>query len=417
MIKFIHAADIHLDSPLRGLEKYEGAPVEAVRQASRRALENLVALAIAERVAFVVIAGDVFDGDWKDYNTGLYFVRQMARLDESGIPVLLLKGNHDAANKLSKSLPYPPNVRVFSHRSAETFVIEQHNVAIHGQSFAGADVRDDLSASYPAARSGMFNMGVLHTCASGREGHDAYAPCKIDGLISKGYNYWALGHIHKREVLHADPLIVFPGNIQGRHIRETGPKGCYLVTVNDRLEACEEFCELSVMRWELLSIDLAEARNEEDVYSLVSDAFSAAITGSDGMPLALRLHLEGQTQLDTQLRSNRQHFVESIRSLGMQRGADQLWIEKVKIHTCAPSSAAPEHFDGPLAELVNLISQSRDDDEALFALQDELSDLRLRLPADLAERSNLGNNEWIKSTLEDVQQILLERLIKPGVTK
>ena len=119
MLKYIHAADIHLDSPLRGLERYEGAPVDTIRQASRRAMENLVALAIAENVAFLIIAGDLFDGDWKDYNTGLYFVRQMTRLHEAGITVFLLKGNHDAANKLTKSLPLPPNVQVFSHKAPE----------------------------------------------------------------------------------------------------------------------------------------------------------------------------------------------------------------------------------------------------------------------------------------------------------
>lgn len=415
--RFIHAADIHLDSPLRGLERYEGAPVEAVRQASRRALENMVALAISEKVAFIIIAGDLFDGDWKDYNTGLYFVRQMARLHDAGVAVYLLKGNHDAANKLTKSLPLPPNVHVFSHKNPDTFTIDQLSVAIHGQSFASGDVRDDLSANYPAAHKSKFNIGVLHTCATGRDGHDAYAPCKLEGLISKEYNYWALGHIHKREILNQNPLIIFPGNIQGRHIRETGPKGCSLVTVDDRFEISEEFCELSVMRWELLNIDLTDARSEEEAFSIISDSLTSAVNKADGMALAVRIHLEGKTALDSALRSNRRHFVESIRALGMQRGADCLWIEKVKINTEAPASEGIDHFDGPLAELINLINETRDDADALASLQDDLQDLRTRLPAELAEHRLLGSQEWVKSSLPDVQQILLERLIKPGVSK
>jgi len=417
MLKFIHAADIHLDSPLRGLERYEGAPIEAIRQASRRAMENLVALAKVERVAFVIIAGDLFDGDWKDYNTGLYFVRQMAILHEAGIAVYLLKGNHDAANKLTKSLPLPPNVHVFSHRSAESFSIDEYGVALHGQSFATGDVRDDLSANYPAAVPGKFNIGVLHTCASGRDGHDAYAPCKLDGLISKGYNYWALGHIHKREVLHSNPLIIFPGNIQGRHIRETGPKGCSLVTVDDRHNVSEEFCELSVMRWEALNVDLIDARTEDDVYAQINTGLSKLISDCEGMPLAIRVHLQGETAMDTQLRSHRQHWIESIRALGMQAASDSVWIEKVKVETSAPGAQSSDHFDGPLAELVNLIGLSKDDTEAIALLQDELADLRTRLPAELPELRLLNNSEWIKSSLTDVQQILLERLIKPGVAK
>jgi exonuclease SbcD len=415
--RFIHAADIHLDSPLRGLERYEGAPVESIRQASRRALENMVALAIREAVAFVIIAGDLFDGDWKDYNTGLYFVKQMSRLKDAGIDVYLLKGNHDAANKLSKSLPLPSNVHVFAHKSPDTFVIDNLNVAIHGQSFATGDVRDDLSSNYPAAHSGKFNIGVLHTCASGREGHDSYAPCKIEALISKGYHYWALGHIHKRERLNDNPLIIFPGNIQGRHIRETGPKGCSLITVDDRLQVTEEFCELAVMRWDLLNVDLTEAKTEDEAFGIVSQALSRALTEANGMPLAVRIHLEGKCSLDSILRSQRQRFVESIRSLAMQCGGDYIWVEKVKIHTEPPASEISDHFDGPLAELVNLIQECRSDKDAITMLQDELQDLRTRLPAELPELRLLNSQEWIDASLADVQQILLERLVKTGAAK
>ena len=242
--------------------------------------------------------------------------------------------------------------KFFLTRHQKTFLIEQLNVAVHGQSFANGDVRDDLSADYPAALPGKFNIGVLHTCATGRDGHDSYAPCKLEGLISKGYNYWALGHIHKREVLNENPFIIFPGNIQGRHIRESGPKGCSLITVDDRFQVTEEFCELSVMRWDLLAIDLSTARTEEEAFSIVSEALATKVTVADGMPLALRVHIEGKTVLDSQLRSNRQHWIESIRALGMQRGAECVWIEKVKIHTELPAVTAAEHFDGPLAELV-----------------------------------------------------------------
>jgi DNA repair exonuclease SbcCD nuclease subunit len=184
MFQFIHAADIHLDSPLQGLERYEGAPVDEIRQATRRAFEALVQLAVTRKVAFVIIAGDLFDGNWKDYNTGLFLVQQMSRLRGAEIPVFILNGNHDAANKMTKSLRMPDNVHIFSNAKPGTFHLEEHNVALHGQSFSKAAETKNLAADYPKAEPGCFNIGVLHTCASGREGHETYAPCSMTDLIT-----------------------------------------------------------------------------------------------------------------------------------------------------------------------------------------------------------------------------------------
>ena len=232
-MKFLHAADIHLDSALHGLERYEGAPVEEIRSATRRAFDNLIELAIDEEVAFVLLAGDLYDGDWKDYNTGLYFVERMRRLHDAGIRVFIVAGNHDAASQITKHLRLPDNVTLFSTRQPERVVLEDLDVAIHGQGFATRAVTDDLSQAYPQGDPQRFNIGLLHTCLDGKPGHEPYAPCSIAGLRSKGYQYWALGHVHKREEVSQDPWIVFPGNIQGRHIRESGPKGCTLVTVDN----------------------------------------------------------------------------------------------------------------------------------------------------------------------------------------
>jgi DNA repair exonuclease SbcCD nuclease subunit len=170
MFRFIHAADIHLDSPLLGLEKYEGAPAEEIRGATRKALENLVAVAIREKVDFVLIAGDLYDGEWKDAGTGLFFVRQTVRLREAGIPVFVISGNHDAQNKMTKELRFPENVVFFPHAKPATRRIENLEVAIHGQSYARADVTENLAANYPAAIDGAFNIGLLHTCGPGGQG-------------------------------------------------------------------------------------------------------------------------------------------------------------------------------------------------------------------------------------------------------
>lgn len=214
MFRFIHAADVHLDSPLQGLELHEGAPVELLRGATRRALENLVQLAIEENVDFLVIAGDVYDGDWKDYSTGLFFRSQMVKLAAKGIPVYLIAGNHDAASVISKKLLLPENVHVFSTRAAETKEVADHPVAIHGRGFPNRAVPENLVKDYPLAAPGKFNLGILHTSLTGKPGHDTYAPCSEKDLSEKGYGYWALGHIHQPEIISQDPWIAFPAIVR-----------------------------------------------------------------------------------------------------------------------------------------------------------------------------------------------------------
>jgi len=265
MFRFIHAADIHLDSPLHGLSRYESAPADSIRDACRRAFKNLVDLAIEEKVSFVLLAGDLYDGDWKDYSTGIFLSQQMGRLGQHGILVFAVAGNHDAANRMTKALNSPANMTILSSRKVETIRIDDLAVAIHGRSFGTQHVDENLAAEFVAAEKGMFNIGLLHTSLDGREGHAVYAPCSVDDLRSKGYQYWALGHIHKQEFVSEDPWIVFPGCIQGRHIRETGAKGCVLVTVEDGSVSRVEKCSLDVLRWVECSVDLTDAAEIREV--------------------------------------------------------------------------------------------------------------------------------------------------------
>ena len=275
MFRFVHAADIHLDSPLRGLEAYPDAPVEQIRGAARRTFDNLVNLAVDEGAAFVLLAGDLFDGDWKDYNTGLYFTHRMGRLREAGIRVLMVSGNHDAASQLTRTLRLPDNVTLFPHRKAATVTLDDLGAAVHGQSFGGRVVSEDLSRDFPKAVPGMCNIGLLHTSLTGRPNHESYAPCTAEGLASRGYDYWALGHVHRREVVGRDPWIVFPGNIQGRHIRETGPKGCAVVTVESGRVSGVEFRDVDVLRFEVCRVDLTGCAGSDGVRDRVREALDA----------------------------------------------------------------------------------------------------------------------------------------------
>ena len=189
-MRFVHAADIHLDSPLRGLNEYEGAPVEAIRGATRRAFANLVGLAIAEHVDFVILAGDIYDGNWKDYNTGQFFVNEVRKLDKAGIPVVLLYGNHDAESRITKHLTLPDNTRPYLLPTDRpgTVTFDSLRVAVHGQGYADQAETRNLASEYPLPISGYFNVGVLHTALEGREGHARYAPCALPELLARGYD-------------------------------------------------------------------------------------------------------------------------------------------------------------------------------------------------------------------------------------
>lgn len=418
MFKFIHAADIHLDSPLLGLQQYEGVPVEQIRGVTRQALANLVELAITEKVAFVLFVGDLYDGDWKDYNTALFFAAQMTKLREAGIRVFLIAGNHDAASQITKHLHMPDNVKVLSVQKPESIVLDDCGVAVHGQGFYSRAVTDDLSAAYPRPIPHLFNIGLLHTSADGREGHEPYAPCSLQGILSKNYDYWALGHIHKYEVLYKDPLILFPGNIQGRHIRETGPKGCTLVTVQDRRVLSANHQNLHVLRWSVCKIDASGANTGDEVLNRVASTLNQELAGMAGHPLAVRVQVLGSCRAHGELSANIDHWTTEIRAIATDLSNGEIWIEKVAIQT--QTEADFDEMLGKDDALGGLLRAIRDigtDNQVLADLAGEFTDLHRKLPSELRAGEgaiDLESPETLRQAIEDVKQLLLVRLLSRG---
>ncbi|NLJ76773.1 MAG: DNA repair exonuclease [Peptococcaceae bacterium] len=409
---FIHAADIHLDSPLVGLERYEGAPVEYVRGATRQAFRNLVQLALEEKVNFVLIAGDLYDGDWRDYNTGLFFAAQAGLLRQAGIPIYLVRGNHDAASQITRQLRLPDNVYDFSTRKPETKVIEELAVAIHGQGFPTRDVSEDLSKQYPAPLTGHFNIGLLHTCATGREGHGNYAPCDVDYLKNKGYDYWALGHVHNREELSREPWIIFPGNIQGRHIRESGPKGCTLVRVQDGRVQEVRPQTLDVLRWHLCKVDAASCASYGELLERAKSEIGAVPELREGHLLALRLVLSGACPIHRQLQVNRQGLDNDLRALATEQGPESIWIEKVRLQTRPQTRAGGLLAGGPVDTLRWFMAELGTDDTFLEELVSALERERNTLPGDLFQEGELdpGDPQYLGELLPQVEELILSRL-------
>jgi exonuclease SbcD len=418
VFSFIHAADIHLDSPLHRLDFYEGAPVEAMRSATRRAFENLVRLALEEQVGFVLISGDLYDGDWRDYNTGLYFLSQVSRLQEVSIPVCIVAGNHDAASRITKTLRLPDYVHLFSAQGPETYQIRKLDVAIHAQSFPTPAVKQDLSLSYPPPLPGWFNIGMLHTCLTGREGHAPYAPCTVEGLTHKGYDYWALGHVHKRESVREAPWILFPGNIQGRHIRESGSKGCLLVKVDERGHASPTFKPLDVIRWEEVAADGAHSETGYDVVDAVSHSLEGLLEEASGLPLVARVVVSGSSRGTDALAADPERWKNEIRAAAMEAGAGRIWIEKVKLKPESSSQCGGSwEAGGPVGEILSLLDEIQADPGALLELGRSLQEIVTRIPRELKEGEepvDASDPGWLMALLEQVRPMLLQRLRGEG---
>lgn len=410
-MRFIHCSDLHIDSPLRGLERYEGAPVESMRNATREALKNIVAAAIENQVDFVVIAGDVFDGDWRDFNTGLYFNSQLTRLAAAGIRVVVLRGNHDAQSEITRSLRTPDKVTVLSSRKPQIVRFDDIGVAVHGQSFADRAVPEDLALQYGAPIKGFFNLGLLHTSLGGYVAHPTYAPTTLDVLRSKDYQYWALGHVHERQVLCDEPRVVFCGNSQGRHARELGAKGCDLVTV-DGEDITNEFLSADAVRWVQVELDIAGLNDLDSLLDASYKKLKQEIAQSEGRILATRIRLTGSGRLHSLIMSDPAKVIAEVRNMAIDSTDGRAWVEQVKSDTrAAYDRRVLEGRDDPIGELVRLAVRLEANPEELKQVTVEAFGPMLeKLPPEVREALDLANPEQLKAVLREAEAQVLALL-------
>jgi predicted phosphodiesterase len=373
--RFLHAADLHLGSPFRGLALKDAGIARRFADATRSAFETLVSRAIEEAVDFVVIAGDVYDGEWKDNAIGLFFNRQIARLDRAGIPVFMLRGNHDAESVVTRSVPLPDSVRQFSTKKAEVFELPELRVALHGRGFPERSTSENLAIAYPAPIPGWFNIGVLHTSLSGRPNHADYAPCTIEDLRGRDYDYWALGHVHEYEIVHTAPHIVFPGNLQGRSVREAGAKGAVLVSVVDGRVAALERLLVDEARWHIASVTLAGDEDVPGILKLVEGELQRAAAAADGRLLAVRLRLDGVSAHRSRLVATRADLLGDLQAVANHIG-EEIWIEKLEFDLADPPTGAEEGAADIAALLEPVLHQPTLAEEAAALIRD----IAARLP-------------------------------------
>lgn len=404
LMKVFHAADIHLDSPLRGLSLYEDAPIADLRSATRRAFDNLIDATIDEGVDLLVLAGDVFDGDWLHYSSGAHFVRQLLRLRDAGVRVVSVAGNHDAASRITKSLRLPDNVKVLGTGEPETWRDEDLGVAVHGQSYAEPAVTVDLCAGYPAPVAGLVNIGVLHTSADGRPGHERYAPCTIESLVNRGYDYFALGHVHAREVLSLDPPVVFSGVLQGRGLRETGPNGATLIEFGDG-HVVHEHRVLDVVRWEVVEVNAAGCADRDEVCGRVASAIRDAADAAGGRLLAAQVAIIGATDAHGQLLVDRERLHHEVALAAAQGAGAQVWVQGTVVQTSSPHPRVAAGDDA-VGELIAELEEIMGSRESIAEVGKVLGSLAGALPVAVLNEFNPADPEVLRSLMAEVRESL-----------
>ena len=407
---FIHAADLHLGSPLTGLALKDPDIARRFASAGRRAFEDLVSQAIEIGAAFLIVAGDVYDGDWSDNTIGLFFARQVARLDRAGIPVILVRGNHDAESVITKAITLPDSVRTFPTTRADTHRLEHLRVALHGRSFPNRAVEENYALSYPAPLPGWFNIGVLHTSCTGHAAHATYAPCSVADLTGRGYAYWALGHVHDYAELAQDPFVVFPGNLQGRSIRECGPKGAVAVEVADgRVKALRRLI-VDHARFHHLAVDLSEAEHERDALAAVETALRGLAAEAAGRLVAVRVRLHGRTPAHDRLAADRENLTAEIQAAA-HRVHEDIWLERLKIETGRPETrphAGPP--GGTMAiDPATLLASLDQDPEFRARARAALAEIAAKMPGGLGREESALADE-LDALCAEAEAVILGRL-------
>ncbi len=374
--RFVHTADIHLDSPLATLALRDPELAELIGGATRKAFVAVIDLCLSEQVDALLIAGDLYDGEQTSMKTARFLVDQLRRLHEAGVKTFIIRGNHDAESRITRELTLPESVKVFAGRAeAVSLACGGLEASIHGVSFANKHAPESLLPKFQPPISGSVNIGMLHTSVDGSSAHSLYAPCRLADLHGAGFDYWALGHVHQRFEERGRAAIVMPGNPQGRDINEAGPKSATLVTIGHDHKIKVEERSTSVAQFERLHIDLAGADDWRDVLKRIDKGLLDGRAAASSEHLVARLKLTGTTPLAWRLRSDADILAEESRTFGAAIG--KTWIDKIELDCAAPRANERAPMSDPVAELRALmeteVAQSKSFQDALREMAEELS--------------------------------------------
>ena len=420
VLRFVHAADLHLDSPFSGLKAIAPDSVSrAFCRATFDVYDNIIDLCIREHVDALLIAGDVYDGADRSLGAQLKFVAGLKRLDDAGIRSFVCHGNHDPLDGWEARLDLPDGcIRFGQEVTAEpVFPHYPERATVYGISYPRREVRENLSPHFRDLPSGGFNIGLLHANVGGNTDHDSYAPCSVSDLEQTGVDYWALGHVHTRAVLRKEgPSIVYPGNPQGRHTNELGKRGVYLVEVDESGGVELEFRAVDAIRWERRDLKIDDLDDEQRFLEAMFDLAASTLEEAKGRAVVLRLVLCGRGPIDRWLR--RPGTVDDMLEELNDEYAGRhpwLWCERIQLETGSSIDRERvmqrEDFAGDLARLVGDLWQSP---AALGELRQSLQQLYDNPRARRYLRELLPSDDELKGILSAAEEECLAKLADSG---
>lgn len=382
--RFVHAADIHLDSPLRSLALRNPELAELIGNASRQVFVRIVDLCLDERVDALLLAGDLYDGDQTSMKTARFLTEQLRRLHAANIRVFIIRGNHDALSKITKELVLPDSVTVFGQRADAVELSRDRGaqpIWVHGISFAKPQVPESLLGKYKPPVAGAINIGLMHTSLDGAAGHDVYAPCSTAHLAGSGFRYWALGHIHKRSATEGACAIVMPGIPQGRDVGESGPKSVTLVSVLADGSLSLDERVVSMAQFERVAVDASGLADWRQLAARIESALGEASDRSASDHLVARLSVYGATPLAWTIRRDADLLHTEAESRAGAIGT--VWIEKLEANCRRPAVVDPADSSDPVEVLRRTMSDEIVGSEAFRAQAQIIVDSLLdQLPAE-----------------------------------
>jgi exonuclease SbcD len=416
-VKFIHTADLHLDTPFKGLTGWNSDLASRLKDATFKSFQRIITLCITEQVDFLVIAGDIFDSENRSLAAQLKFFTELQKLATNRIAAYIVCGNHDPLSYWLNTLRLPDTIHRFdsgkvgikSHKKGGKVIAD-----IHGISFQNSTVTDNLAQKFnPGKEAAPISIALLHGTIGSCGPHETYAPFKLNDILEKSYDYWALGHIHKQQIIRtAHPAIVYPGNPQGRDFGETGAKGCYLIEIESGHEPEMVFIPTQMTRFEEITIPLSNADRLDTIADKIRNSLNTVENYSEQSNYILRLILTGRTALHLQLKKAGE--IEQLIALFNEGQLDNeyfSWIDQIvlKTHPDIDLNRVRKRTDFP-AEILTTLENIANDRTKIHKIIEQ-AEKDLITPQLKKEISQLTDTEE-RTLIESVKWLLLEHLIK-----
>ena len=408
---FIHTADLHLDSPFTGLRQVDSAVASLIKDATFRAFDNVVDLALRRKVDFFLVAGDVYDASDRSLRAQLKFADGLRRLAQAGIRSFVCHGNHDPLDGWSASLRWPEEVHIFGPdlESIPLALGGEDVVVVQGISYPKSQIDEDFGKGFHREGSYPFQIGLFHCSLGSDPAHETYAPRTMEELAAADLDYWALGHVHTQRVLKdGHPFIAYSGNTQGLHIREVGPRGCLVVQVDGQGTVNAHFEPTDAVRWFSKNIQINDLETEADLIEALETVCDEIRHEAQERPAIARITITGRGVLHQTLRRSQvvADLTERLRETGLE-SAPPLWVEGIQVRTKSPIYLdARKNSADFLGEVLRLIENSRQNPGGLQEVISELyNDRRVRRLLEIPAE------EELVEILAEVESMCLDELV------